>query len=484
MNHHHTTSREAVLALIESMLCGEITSEEHQQLNDLLRDDDRARLIFIEHMDLQAELLHLAGHARTVPDYALMHRPVGGATVRTVAWTLVAVTVVALMIVPSIIGYFARQPVALPAPKITPKPGPLPIVATLVADVDARWGEAMETPTLPVGTELRAGDWIELTSGAAILELRCGVRCVMSGRTLLSFDGGQNCFLDSGLATFDVPPEAIGFEVRTRGATFVDRGTQFGVSVGLMGESEVHVFRGLVDAQAESDDGTPQVVRLSRQQAARLNPQTRMLVPTRFNANTFAVPLAIAAGVARFTRNVRFVSEPLTEIVPPELTKFGHVFLCPETTTVLQSELVVHERFDFVSSGNPTPQRRLSAGTQLKSFLVHFSPGRECTVDGQITFQTPIAGLIVDSTGLVTTDPLFASRETSLEDADRPLRSIETPPDAVIASRGNVALYDRLRVSGPERKTLTFHLKGAQVDQFRVLLHAPPESSESDNAEE
>lgn len=84
----------------------------------------------------------------------------------------------------------------------------------------------------------------------------------------------------------------------------------------------------------------------------------------------------------------------------------------------------------------------------------------------------------------MTTDPLFASRETSLEDADRPLRSIETPPDAVIAGRGNVALYDRLRVSGPERKTLTFHLKGAQVDQFRVLLHAPPESSESDNAEE
>ncbi|QDU38010.1 FecR protein [Maioricimonas rarisocia] len=482
MDGRNPQTRESTLALIEAMLCGEITPEDQQRLNDLLKNDDTARLIFVEHMDLQAEVLRLAGRAQPVPEPNLMHRPVGGAALRTAAWMLVATAVSALLIVPAIVRFFATQP-AQPqaAPQIVADAGPLPLVATLVAEFDATWGEVMDLPSLPVGTEMRAGDWIELEAGAAVLELRSGVRCVISGETLLSFDGGQNCFLDSGLATFEVPPQAIGFEVTTHGGKFVDRGTEFGVAVGVMGESEVHVFKGLVDAQTDFADGNVQTLRLSRHHAATLNPHTRSLSLTRFDVNTFAVPIAISEGVSRISPTVRFVPEPLAEIIPHELQEFGRVFLCPEQTEVLEQELVVYERFDFLATDAPTPRRPLPAGTRLKSYLVHFSPGRDSTVDGEITFQMPIAGLVADGPGLLATDAVFVHSETSLADADRPLRAIETPSAAAIAGNGDLSTFDRLRVSGPDGKTLSFHLKGSQVDQFRVLVHADPESLEPAN---
>lgn len=494
MNRPESIDRESTLALVEAMLCGEITPEESQRLEELLHHSDAARLIFVEHMDLQAEMLRLAGYSRPIPAAPLMRRRVGGGGVRAFAWSLVATAAAALMLVPAVIEVIDSQTRKHPTADTVAEPiepGPHFVVAHLVTAVDAEWGEEMAESRLPIGTELRAGDWVELVSGSAVLELRSGVQCVLSGETMLSFDASQNCYLDSGLATFVVPPQAVGFTVNATGGSFIDRGTEFGVSAAPMGGSEVHVFKGAVDAQADVAGGDAQVLRLSEQRSALLNPYAESVTPTAFKAEKFRVPLSVAAGIERFSGQVRFVSQPLDSIVPAGLSGRDTVFLCREkSSVVLKDDLIVGGRFDFLAKGDPSPGRELPAGTRLNSFLLHFTPGTENTVDGAITFLAPIAGVIVDGKALAETDSLFADEQTALDQSLLPLRSVEEPPFTIEGDLDDfdVRAHDRISLEGPDRRRLSFRLKGSKVDQVRILVHAdsqkPQHQTEQLNDEE
>jgi hypothetical protein len=479
MNTSEPIDRDATLALIESMLCGEISADDAQRLRDLLHRSEAARLIYVEHIDLHAEMLRLAGRPVSRDVQTLLVRPVGGRRLRLLCWSLASVACLLLLVVPSV--WFVlegrrqsnrerefQQQVA--RTETIPTTEPAPVVARLVEVADAEWSELMPAHLLPTGTEWRAGQLVEIASGTALLDFVCGVRCAISGATLLQLDGPRSVTLDSGLATFEVPPQAVGFTVHTHGGSFTDLGTEFGVNVAFEGQSEVHVFRGLVDARADGEDGEEPVrQRLRAEQSVRLDPYSRSLIPVEFAPDHFTMPLSLASGVERFSEAVRFVAQPLEAVVPRGRDDGQTVFLCRERADVaLPAALVVRAGWDFESAHDPSPGTRLSRGTRVSSFLLHCHPRHDDIVEGSITFLRPIAGVIVDAPDLAGSDSIFAPEETSLEGSDDVRRGLEEPG---VDRKGR----DLIRLQGPERRTLLFRFNRRQIDQVRILVHEDPQ---------
>jgi hypothetical protein len=113
------------------------------------------------------------------------------------------------------------------------------VVAVLEKTVNAQWAMPPEVP-----------------------ELRPGLRCLEQGIAQIAFkDGAQillqapcefylkssNCMqIVTGSLTAQVPPRAHGFTVETPSGRIIDFGTEFGVAVNDLNQTEVHVFEGTV----------------------------------------------------------------------------------------------------------------------------------------------------------------------------------------------------------------------------------------------
>ncbi|MEQ8835548.1 MAG: lectin-like protein, partial [Lacipirellulaceae bacterium] len=69
-------------------------------------------------------------------------------------------------------------------------------------------------------------------------------------------------YLAKGTIAAHMPPEAVGFKIRTPESTLIDQGTEFGVSVSESDGTQVHVFRGQVDLLYQDAQETSKVSRL------------------------------------------------------------------------------------------------------------------------------------------------------------------------------------------------------------------------------
>ena len=129
-------------------------------------------------------------------------------------------------------------------------PERLPIVATITETADAKWADT----SLPsaVDSELRIGPR-NLISGFARITFNKGAEVLAQGPCEFVLEGEDQFFLQRGKIYSTVPPAAIGFVVRTPGATVVDYGTEFGVVVDSLGQTEAHVFNGKVELRSGSD---------------------------------------------------------------------------------------------------------------------------------------------------------------------------------------------------------------------------------------
>ncbi len=458
------------MALIDAMLCGEIAADDAARLKELLRSNEAARLLYVEIIDLQAGMLQFAGHNEPLTAQSIFYRRIGGQRSRRVAWTLAVVAILAVIMVPSawyiidlhhhevqqaVIVRPIREKV-LQVKDVQPEP---PLVATLVRSVDATWGETAIKAKLPSGAQWRAGEWIELRSGTAIIEFENGVRCATSGASLLKVDDAQNCIFDIGTATFEVPESAVGFTVQTHGGSFVDFGTTFGVQVVADGSSEVHVLQGVVEARADGlGQADEQVLRLTSCGAARLDTTKGALSAVTFEPKKFSKPLAFSSGVVQFSESVHFWWQPLDHLIPEGLSSEKTVWLCRE-----RSSVVLEQNFNLDQPDTAS----LPAGTRLDSYLLHFSPGNQDqgdkVVTGSITFASRVAGVLLSPEALNETDVLFCHPQTSLEinEESQTRRGSDEPKDQVSVRTG-------------DDHTVDFRLTavGGSLDQVRILLYA------------
>jgi hypothetical protein len=134
------------------------------------------------------------------------------------------------------------------APSSIAKDGP----ARIVGADEALW--SMATGELVVGDTLAAGRQLRLTKGLVEIDYGPAVTVVLEGPATFTLPSGKSLALDRGRAAVTVHEAgkdgASGqsvFVVQTPSATISDRGTRFGVAVDPQGQTDVHVFEGLVD---------------------------------------------------------------------------------------------------------------------------------------------------------------------------------------------------------------------------------------------
>lgn len=99
---------------------------------------------------------------------------------------------------------------------------------------------------MPEGRAMDPGSSMELGQGCVELKFRSGVRAVIQGPARLSLEREDLITLHQGIAWFEVPTRAIGFQVATPDLVLTDLGTRFGVISRPRAADQVHVFQGKV----------------------------------------------------------------------------------------------------------------------------------------------------------------------------------------------------------------------------------------------
>ncbi|AQT68075.1 FecR protein [Anaerohalosphaera lusitana] len=124
----------------------------------------------------------------------------------------------------------------------------------ILATVHNHSGRAYDTngDSLRLGQQLTK-EWVNLEEGYLNLEMQCGASVLVQAPASFELEEPSQLFLHTGRLSSIVSKKATGFTVRTRNATVVDYGTEFGVIAYEDGEAEAHVFKGEVSLRVGSD---------------------------------------------------------------------------------------------------------------------------------------------------------------------------------------------------------------------------------------
>jgi hypothetical protein len=131
------------------------------------------------------------------------------------------------------------------------------IVGRITGMLDCQWAdpqaEAFDGTNVPLGRKYA------LSSGLMEITYDTGAKVILQGPVSFEVESINGGFLSVGKLTGKVEVEkAKGFSVRTPTATVTDLGTEFGVEVVDGGKTQVHVFRGIVEARIAGHDADSQ----------------------------------------------------------------------------------------------------------------------------------------------------------------------------------------------------------------------------------
>lgn len=217
-------------SLIHAKLDGEITPEQHAQLEALLRDDWQARRLYLELADQHARLLQQpAVNTGRLKQTSVMSR--------TVRWRTSALIATAAAIVLFAFIVWPRSAVDNEATSNG--------VAMVSQTLDAEFAQ----------TTVRSGDTIApgkltLNKGLAQIEFFSGATVLIEGATQIEIISAWEARCDSGRVRVHVPPAAKGFLMHAPDVKLEDLGTEFALNVSGQ-DSAVHVFDGEVIAHTK-----------------------------------------------------------------------------------------------------------------------------------------------------------------------------------------------------------------------------------------
>ena len=128
---------------------------------------------------------------------------------------------------------------------VEPSTPSAPSVAVLLAVDEAQWVDS--SVDLKPGGRLAQNVPLRLASGWAEIVFDNGARVIVEGPASLVPENDSRCRLEAGKVVADVPPAAVGFQIKTPHAVVRDLGTRFGVQVDPAHVVQVMVFRGQVE---------------------------------------------------------------------------------------------------------------------------------------------------------------------------------------------------------------------------------------------
>lgn len=239
-------------SLIHAAIDGEITPEQHAQLEALLRSDWQARRLYLELVDQHARLLQQpavnTGRLQTAaPKKSPPRRwwPSLTAAAAAIACALI---------------FWPRPQAETEATSNG--------VAMLSQTMDAQFAT-----TLRSGDTLKPGT-VKLSQGLAQIEFFSGATALIEGSAEIEILSAWEARCLSGRVRVHVPPAAKGFLMHAPGMKLEDLGTEFALNV-KDNTSAVHVFEGEVIAHtdAQTPASLKQGMSLSSAKTASVSPQ-------------------------------------------------------------------------------------------------------------------------------------------------------------------------------------------------------------------
>ncbi len=331
---HGVTSELA--ELVEKFYLEALNEPENRRLNDLLRQDDKARSFLLAYGSIHARLsweygptladkpLALFGGAAEESSSARSNRPhrnksgflwwIWGSLLRRLLGRREDQARFGKGVAPAEPCFpprpTARQEPRLPntVPRITPGYFAGAVTALALVLGMLLWTNSRPTQPAPLAVvtrclgvqtadsrgAIRPGQSLgpgrlSIDAGTVEVTIQNGARIVLEGPATVELLTPKRAYLLAGQAVVHVPKTASGFVIETRDANVLDLGTEFGVKVGPGRGTEVQVYRGSVFTSAKSAGGrTNNSQRMLAGTAARLDPnatdtfQNLPFAPDRF----------------------------------------------------------------------------------------------------------------------------------------------------------------------------------------------------------
>lgn len=249
------------MQLVGLLLEQQISADQFQRLNDLLQQDAGARRVYIQSMHMHQQLPELV--LRRYADQPSTANITRDSTWQR--WVIGLVVLAATVLIAIGWSEFSKQdehglvPPILTASELdVTAESTDPNVAVVTAAIDVGWSD---------GRVLHPGDGaapgvLKMDSGVLRLEFYSGAAVLLEGPAEFELISSTVAVLSSGRLRAHVPPEARGFTILSPRGKLVDQGTEFGVVALDSGETQVHVFDGLVDLYPEpvgQDDPSQQL---------------------------------------------------------------------------------------------------------------------------------------------------------------------------------------------------------------------------------
>lgn len=241
---------ERVAQLTSHLLDGIATPGEAKELNELLRGDPEACERYLDLAEIHAHF-HREGESPSVEASRVLPFSVSASSTsprrsRRLAlrhWSLLgAAAATALMVHGWLYWKQSRFEEAEPLHR--------PGVAVLSRVVNPEWAGIGHSPSV---NEAVPSGRFSLRSGLAQIEFFSGATLIVEGPAELVLESSWRVVCHSGRLRAFVPEPAQGFTIVTPDYEAVDLGTEFALSVGSDGRSEVHVVDGKV--RLDSKDG-------------------------------------------------------------------------------------------------------------------------------------------------------------------------------------------------------------------------------------
>lgn len=345
-----------------------------------------------------------------------------------------------------------------------------PGVARFVASSNAAWN----TKAPELNAPMSAGDYV-LENGSIDLVFDGGARVSLSGPVDFSLKSHRHIHLRSGNLVARIPDEALGFIVTSPESEVVDLGTEFGLSVSDVGNTDVHVLDGLVEVL--SNTGTSEAGTLIEAGEA-----------LRFKRNAVGAPSEIPVySRSKLLGNQR-VGELGVEMLRGSVvvqagleehdlyknpTGPNRIDLIPELENHTLTEPL---NVTISAPGNyrefAGKNRVIPAGTRVTSYLLHFRPSSLDSVFGVIRFDEPIVAILCNGDDLHQSDDLFRVPNVYYPKKENPYRGLEPSGGITGKGRDNPDWQPDEIILSQDKHTIavrTFANTERGYDQIRIL---------------
>lgn len=310
-----------------------------------------------------------------------------------------------------------------------------------------------------------------LKQGSAELHFPTGAKVLISAPASYEVTGNNSMHLQQGSFIANVPHSGIGFQVDTPHGRVIDLGTLFSVQTVEKLDTRIQVYRGKVIASLMNRAGGIQ----SSKQVSEHHSATIDSVKNEIAEAPDTLSLAEKCGILHYSDSVVLQEKMPDALATGKYQVFEHdglAFVFPERMQVsLKNDLKLVTKPSETKPFNRAGM--ISAGSKVDCYRVYYDPaekeGTFIPVQGEIHFDRPVLGVILDKKILTQTDRLFhpLCHEHSND------LFIHQGTETDTGGKDPKARYDEVAIS-PDRRTLSFMLLSGErfVDEFRVIVQS------------